>query len=46
MDSSNGLVDGVVCRAHEIIAHRSSGGQKGGEQQEMAYMFITAWTEV
>jgi hypothetical protein len=46
MDSSDGLVDNKVYRAHEIIAHRYSGGQRAGEQEEMVYIFITAWTGV
>jgi hypothetical protein len=46
MDSSDGQVDGVVYRAHQIIAHGYSGGQRAGEQEEMVGIFTTAWTEV
>jgi hypothetical protein len=46
MDSSDGLGDGEVYRAHEIIAYGSSGGQRAGEKQEMFDIFITAWREV
>jgi hypothetical protein len=31
MDSSDGLVDGIVYRAHEIIAYRFSGRKRAGE---------------
>jgi hypothetical protein len=40
MDSSDGLVNGEVYWAHEIIAYGCSGGQKAGEQQEMVDMCI------
>jgi hypothetical protein len=44
MDSSDGLVNGEVYWAHEIIAYRCSGGQKAGEQQDMVDMSIPTWT--
>jgi hypothetical protein len=31
MDSSEGLADGTVYRAHEIIVHGGRSGQKAGE---------------
>jgi hypothetical protein len=43
MDSSDGLVDSEVYRAHKIIAHGPSDRQRAGEQQEMVDMFIPAW---
>jgi hypothetical protein len=46
MDDSDGLVDGMVYRAHEITAHRCFDGQRAGESKEMVEMFINAWTEV
>jgi hypothetical protein len=44
MDSSDGLVNGEIYWAHEIIAYGCSGGQKAGEQQEMVDISIPTWT--
>jgi hypothetical protein len=44
MDSSDGLVNGEVYWAYEIIAYGCSGGQRAGEQQEMVDMTIPTWT--
>jgi hypothetical protein len=46
MDSRDESVDGEVYQAHEIIAHGSSGRQEAGEQQEMLYMFMSAYMVV
>jgi hypothetical protein len=32
MEGSDGMVDSMVYRAHRIITHGSSGGQRAGEQ--------------
>jgi hypothetical protein len=46
MDSSDGLVDSTVYRAHEIIARRCCGGQRAREHQEIFDTFTTVWTKL